>query len=426
MKRAQAFKWQLVAGGALLALLCFAFASIWLSGRGEQREVRLPDSALLVLTRAKFGTTNEFSHGRSWEKLLGRLIPSNGLQIARQKLERPTQQAFKMTSKPWLVTEFQLVPADTNAGHALINPGFYRQFRCLVSGDTGLDYVEEFWANNFKKQRDGYFGYIISTRFPRDSKWLNFRIQQQPTRDGPWREFAKFKIRNPTRPANHAWVAATTPATTQVGGMEFTLRDVTFEEREVTPRDIWNHQVMLPFRVQTNGVTLTNWSAARVEAEDASGNWEFVGSIRGITNGWNVQRAWRGLDPRFVWKLDVDFAPQSDFAPGSLRTLQVPVRLAQPIKTNLAGMPFEIKWVNGSMLAVQMTEKRADLRLVFAGARNSSGKDLHDGTGSWSQHEFWKSLNLDDGESSVDATFAIVPNVHVTYFVQPRTVSSPQ
>jgi len=420
VKRARVFKWQVVAGGALLALIGFTFAGIWLSGRGEQREVRLPDGALLLLTRAKFGATNEFPHGRPWENLLGKLIPAKGLQIARLKLERPAQQAFKRAGKPWLVTEFQLVPADTNANHALMNPAFYRQFRCLVSGGTGLEYVEEFWGNNFKKQRDGYFAYIVSSRFPRDSKWLDFRIQQQATRNGPWQEFAKFKIRNPTRPANHAWVAA------QVGGMEFTLQEISVEQRAVVPRDIWNHQVLLPFRVQTNGVTLTNWSAARIEAEDASGNWEFVGTLPASTNDWIVHRAWRSLDPRFVWKVDVDFAPQSDFAPGGLCTLQVPVRLAQPIKTNFAGLSFEIKWVNGSMLAVEMTEKRPDLRLVFAGARNSSGKDLYDGAGSWSQHEFWKSLNLDGAESSIDATFAIVPNVHVTYFVQPRTVFSPQ
>jgi hypothetical protein len=123
-----------------------------------------------------------------------------------------------------------------------------------------------------------------------------------------------------------------------------------------------------------------------------------------------------------VWRLKVDFAPASQFRPDSLSQFSVPVRLATPILTNAADIPLEITWINQHMLSVQMLTNRQDLRLLFVNAKDSTGRDLDDVTGSWRQDGFWHSVKFDGTNQSVEATVAIVPNVKVMFYVQPKFV----
>ncbi len=90
------------------------------------------------------------------------LIPSQGVAIGRFKLERPAKESFYMWGKPWLTVEFKLVSTKTATIHRLANPSFYRQFRCFVGGETGIDDAQGFWRGAFKRYRDGSFGYILS------------------------------------------------------------------------------------------------------------------------------------------------------------------------------------------------------------------------------------------------------------------------
>ena len=380
---------------------------MFLAGPGEMRTQRLDDGSLLVLTRVQFGRTNVFPHGSRLEKFLGNAIPSNGLHLAHFKLERPDKQpSFAMPDKTWLTAEFQLVSSNISRIYPP-NLRSYRQFRCFVSGESGLGYVEEFWPGGFENYRDGCFAYILSSRFPRDAKSLSFRIEQRMAQDAPWRAIGNFRIRNPSQPAHQRWSAEAIPAVKTFNGLKFVLAGLTRETQRLDESDIGNNGVSLLLRVQTNAVTLTNWSAADLEAEDASGNWE-----QGL----------RGLDSRFVWKLEVDFCPASDFSPESLFHFEVPVSLPQPILMNFAGVPLEISWVNGDMLAVETLTNRLDLRLLFVAANDREGRNLDGTSGSWNQYRFWRTLRLNGTTQSVEATIAIVPNVHVTYFVQPKLI----
>ncbi len=242
------------------------------------------------------------------------------------------------------------------------------------------------------------------------------------TEDGPWRSIANFRIKNPSHPANQPWSAETIPAAKMLNGLEFALGGLTLEAPPLDGRDIWNHIVSLRLRVRTNAVTLTNWSAARVEGEDASSNWGYFEDSGAVTNDWTLYWGWSGLDPRFVWKLDIDFWPISDFAPENLHRFQVPVPLSGPIPTNSAGIPLEISWVNQNMLSVQMLTNRPDLRVSFATAKDREGRNLDNPSGNWNQGGFWRGLKLEGTTEFVEATIAIVPNVHVTYYVQPKLV----
>jgi hypothetical protein len=241
-------------------------------------------------------------------------------------------------------------------------------------------------------------------------------------RHGPWRTLANFRIKNPSQPAHQPWSAEVIPTGKRLNGLAFALGGLTMETTPFNKSDIWNQTVNLLLRVQTNTVTLTNWSAAHIEAEDASGNWEYVGAASTFTNNWILYQGWRGLDPRYVWKLEVDFCPASDFSPESLFHFEVPVSLPGPILTNVAGVPLEISWVNRDMLAVEMLTNRSDLRVLFVSANDREGRNLDGTSGSWNQGRFWRTLRLDRTTQSVEATIAIVPNVHVTYFVQPKFV----
>jgi hypothetical protein len=327
-----------------------------------------------------------------------------------------------MAGQQWLTAEFKVIPGGRYDTPRLVRPEFYRQFRCVVTGGTSVDFVEEFWPDGFKSYRDGYFGYILSSRFPRDSKRLNFRIEQQKEQGGPWRTIANFSIKNPSHAAKLPWAAEPAPITKAANGMEFVLGQVTMEPRPFNDKDIWNHRFDVPFQVRANGVTLTNWSTAHIEADDASGNWGINSMPRGFTNGWSLVTGWRGLDPRFVWRLNVDFAPASQFRPECLFRFSVPVSLATPILTNAADTPLEITWVNQHALSVEMLTNRADLRLLFVAAKDSEGRNLDDFSGSWGQTRFRRSVKFDGTNQAVEATVAIVPDVKVTFYVQPKLV----
>jgi hypothetical protein len=107
---------------ALLALCCVLLAITWLSNGTQSR--RLDDGSLLVLNRVEYGSTNDFTHGKQWERLLGDLIPTNGIQIAKFKAERPTKERFFMEGQPWLTAEFKVIPRSRDDTPRLARTGF--------------------------------------------------------------------------------------------------------------------------------------------------------------------------------------------------------------------------------------------------------------------------------------------------------------
>ena len=254
--------------------------------------------------------------------------------------------------------------------------------------------------------------------FPRDSKWLWFRVEKSETNNpyGPWQIVAEFKAPNPTRAANYPWVASPTPITNSADGMEFVLDEVTVETRPFSPRDIWNHVVTVPTRVFNHGVLLTNWGAVYDQMADASGNWDPI-----------LQRH-RSLDPGYVWKLDMDFEPQSNFTAENMATANLP-RAGSKISTEVMGQPVTIFW-DGTWIDADMPTNRPDLALKFVGAADAQGNEMLNPSGGGSQYRFREGdfmVRQDGVMSMVDVrptklTFAVVPNIHTTFYVQPLLV----
>jgi hypothetical protein len=358
------------------------------------------------------------------------LIPEHfGIAGFQFQVQQPDDEYVGSSEgRPLLAAEFHLVSSNTAKFHPLADPNARWQFRWVVRGEAGMDYVEEFTA--FRNYQDGRFDYLVSSRFPRDSKWVAFRLEQRMTLAGPWRAMANFRIKNPSHPETKPWSADATPVVKRVKGMEFILGDVTLETKPLGDTDPFDHVLTLPFRVQTNALTLTNWSAALIQAQDASGNWywgtDYSGTRISVTNHWTLYQSWRPLDPRFVWRFEVDFSPTSQFTPENLHRFRVPVFLPTPLLTNFAGVPLCITWANWNpgWLFVSINTNRADVRLLCVSARDSEGQNL-DSPASMSpgQGGFVRELKVRGTNQFVDVTVAIVPNVHVTYYVRPKLVS---
>jgi hypothetical protein len=116
--------------------------------------------------------------------------------------------------------------------------------------------------------------------------------------------------------------------------------------------------------------------------------------------------------------------PQSDFPTGSVFVVRVPVSMASPLITNVASVPVTISWVNSDMLSMQIPTNRTELAIKLVTASDDFGNSLQSGTGSWNRHGFWRRLEFPSGTRYVQATFAIVPNVHLTFFTQPRLIQA--
>ena len=386
-----------------------------LMGSSNLRAQPLVEGSMLVLNRVSFGSTNEFIHGNGLEKVLKKVIPAKGLQLIGLKLTRPTLQKFEAApGKTQLVAEFKIIGSNL-VSHPLVKPALYPEFRSMIRGERGIEFAYEFWRGNFQTYSDGYFGYVIASRFPRDSRWLWFRIERRESSDkgGPWKSVAEFKIKNTVRSIVQPWVAEPVHVTKTVAGMDFILDEITVVTQSYSPRAIWNHIVTTPFQVESNGAVLTNWGAAYVRVEDASGNFEY-----GLGH--------RALDPRFVWKLEADFEPESDFPPESVATVDLSGR-SSPITTNILDVPVKISWDGSYWIDVNMPTNRPDLALKFVCVTDEHGNKAVDASGSWGRHQFRKgSFMFRNGNvltmvgTPTTLTFAAVPNVHATFCVQPR------
>lgn len=386
-------KTAIVVGVGILFVAGTATVVVEKAGHYYSLRQRLPDGSVLVLNKVFFGEKHEFVHG-------GKKFDWN----------TPGQK--------YLVVEFG-VTGENAASNSLVKPAFYRQFRCVIHGETGIDYAEEFWPRGFQKYPDGFFNYVETSSFPRDSKWLWFRVEKSATNNpfGSWQTVAVFKVPNPARPTNYPWVASPTPITNTIGGMSFVLGEVTVEQRPFSSRDIWNHMVTVPVKVFDHGVLLTNWGPVYCHTEDASGNYDPV-----------LQR-WRSLDPRYVWKMDMNFEPTSNFAPENMATVNLP-QTGSKTTTEVMGQPVTISF-DGTWIDANMPTNEPGLALKFVGATDARDEQLEMPAGGWNQYTFHEGdfmarrggrLTMVDVRPTT-VTFAVVPNVHTIFYVQPRLLA---
>ncbi len=408
----------LVAGAVVALIAAAVLLSLLVSRRAASRQV-LSDGSVLVLNRVLVGSRIHLVHGTVLARLLGNLVPSNGVHLLHFNLKRRTIQDFDSFGKSWLVAEFTL-SGPRAASSPLVRPAFFRQFRFVIHGEKGIDFAQELWGGSFNRYPEGYRGYIVTSRFPRDSRWLSFRVERRESSNhgGPWQLVAELKARNPVSATISPWVAEPAPIIRHAKGMDFVLRQIAVKPIPYMTNDIWNQFVNAPLEVRSKGVALTNWTAAYVHDEDASGNWD-----------WALAR-WRSLDPRYVWKLDANFELDSGFPDGALATVRLPQQGAT-LTTNIMNVPVTVSW-DGHWFDASIPTNNPDLALRFVEAEDDQGERGFNGAGSWSQYrfrygDFMVARNgtiLASGWSPSKATFAVVPNVHVRFYTQPKLLNA--
>jgi hypothetical protein len=404
-----------------------AIAAVALTMKPRPKPVQLFDGTLLELTRLKLGTSNAFVHGSALERALGPLLPTNGMQLGRLRLNRPTTANQFDFRESVLSLEFRLSGRPVENGNSrVLSPKFYREFRLVISGDDEFPFVHEFLQTS--RFSDGVFLYVNSTCFPRSSRFLHFELQQHDDRLGPWRTVAELYRTNPARDETRKWRAEPAPIQRHTNGVEFLMGTLTVSPHDSNPWEyFWQATVDIPFQVKVNGVLSTNWTLHQTKGEDTSGNSLFIGASRHIENNWSIYRAFRSLDPRKVWRLRADLAPESGFPPDELFTFEIPAPPSGSFVTNFAGVPMTVGWVNVNMLSVELVEKPAGKRLVFVDARDAQGRSIREHSGSWDRARFWRSLKVPErspsGESlPIQATIALTRNIPIEVTVQPQFI----
>jgi len=190
----------LAAGTAAVVITVFA------TRPGKSRQQRLSDGSMLVLNRVQVGSNVVFSHGPVISQLLGGAIPTNGLHLGKYSLDRATQEKFDFGRGSYLVAEFRLTGSNAPS-HPLVTPAFYRQFRFVVYGEQGIEFVEESWGRQFRSFSDGYFGYIATSTFPRDARMLGIRVERRETQEAdPGKSLPTSRSRIPSAPrSSRGW-----------------------------------------------------------------------------------------------------------------------------------------------------------------------------------------------------------------------------
>jgi hypothetical protein len=412
-------RWK-VAVGVLAICVVIGFL-VWQED-GTSR--RLADGSTMVISGVRIGHSNVYTHGNFLSKTLGRFAPTNGLTIAGSTIHRPRQAiqaAWLAGTQNWevLTAELRLLPRSGQLDD-FVKPPFYRKYRVVLFGDDGFTYVQEY--QEFKQYPDGLFSYINAHTFPRTSRWLHIRLEQrQSSRTRDFREIATFVVKNPKPARPEPWVPEKSPRIKVAPDMEVEVGELVVRSEPIHKSDMWEHVAILPLRFASNGEIVTNWGIHDIRVRDASGNFDYFGSLRSITNDWILYRGFRPLDPAQPWRFDVGFALEDSFPQTNLFSFAVPWPMNGTNQTNFGGLAVSISWVNTDMLAVELPDAPADWRLTFVGARDADGSDLNERSGSWSQHRFWRLLKVRDSKGmKVHATVAIHPNYPATFTLQPR------
>jgi hypothetical protein len=398
-------------------LMCALVAVVvW---RDDSHTRTLADGSRLVLSGVRVGKTNVYTHGTFLSKVVGRFFQS-GLKLAGHTISPPsTVEVRSPENADILSAQFQLYTAPARRGD-FVTPPFYRKFRLLITGDDGFAYVHEFMGSyEFRDYQNGTFAYLNAQAWPRTSRLLRISLEERssPNRRD-FRELATFVVKNPKR-VPEGWQVTFPFRTNLPGNVEVEMGELGVRA-EPHPSDIWESSVELAIRFTSGGQVMTNWGIQSGRIWDSSGNFDWFAAVKTITNGWVIYQSHRVLDPALPWRFEVSFARDSDFPETNLLTFDMGWPIWSPSSPSYAGLPVNVSFVNGTMLAVELPGKPRDLRLTFVGARDDQGKDIYEGSGSWNQHGFWRSLRLNSEVVNVHATVAIHPDYPASFILQPR------
>jgi len=256
------------------------------------------------------------------------------------------------------------------------------------------------------------------TAFPRAQKYLNLDIE-----DENGQSLAKLSVNNLGYVGRAPISPAASPTRIAVADMDVTFGAVEFPENA----PVGSGGMPLGFlnlKMSRSGVTVTNWRVADTRFRDPYGNHVFMGTSKTVTNEWQQYRHWDFLDPANTWKAQFSITKDADFSADELCTFEVSYPLVGQTIEVCHGRRLQVAFVNTDMLSVDLLDTNANVRLTFIGAADEQGK-LESGTGSWSQHRFWRALDqrkIGDtiyvGSPKPGTVFRVTVAIHTNYPVE--------
>ncbi|HUR45599.1 MAG TPA: hypothetical protein VMZ27_06915 [Candidatus Saccharimonadales bacterium] len=402
-------------GLGFLVLLGLAGVLWWFQDSSLKQT--LPDGTLLTLSGVKVGSTNKFQHGTIVSKTVGRLAPTNGFRVGNWKLERPKVLTFTGPEGREILTA-RLKVESTSAAARILHPNFYRRYRVLVSGERGFTIVTD--LSNFQRQPDGFFSYLSLWDYPRDSRTITVRLEERGSpQDRNWYPVASFAMRNPHRVQAATWKTVPPPTIDFGPDLKVELGEIVVRDGRPVPEDMWEKTSLLRLRFTSHGQIVTNFGCHESTVTDATGNWGRLAGRRSEANGWVTYTGFNPLDPVLPWRVKLDFALDSELPATNLFAFTVNWPMSGVLQTNLGSWPVSVSPANNSMLAVELTTKPEDTRLTFVSAKDDAGNNIDNRSGSWSQHSFWRSVQI-TGPTAVHVVVAIRRNYRAEITVQPR------
>ena len=390
-------------------------AGSWYSLRPVSESRRLPGGSGVSVEWVAYGRTNVFVDGNLLERTFGSLLQKfKGLGLAF--LKAPTRKVFS-DPEGKLMFRLRFENVDRQSSPFFLQP--HKRPRIIVSdASTAHRYLGHIW--DAEKSRNGrdWHAYVSMTAFPRAQKYLKVDIE-----DEQGELLARLSVKNPGYVRRAPITPAASPTQISVGDMDVTFGSVEFPEK--APLGFGGMPpAVLNLKISRGGLTVTNWRLADATFRDPYENHQFTGTSKTLTNDWQRYRLYGFLDPANAWKAQFGITKDADFSPDELCTFDVKYPLVGQTIEVCHGRRLQVAFVNTDMLSVDLLDTNANVRLTFIGAADEQGK-LESGTGSWSQHRFWRALDqrkIGDtiyvGSPKPGTVFRVTVAIHTNYPVE--------
>jgi hypothetical protein len=424
-------------------LAAFAFAVVaavmaWLVLGGRERTRRLADGREYSIVAVTYGTKHVIEEGPLWARL-----------IARGSRAMAYRFGFRSSGAYTSAAPSLMVWTRWAAGHSNMPPRY-----ASLADRHGFE-TEPIVASANERVWPKHDGVNMAWRFENYSrlqKDLELRFyESDPFRSRTWREGA-LTVRNPAPAAKRRSSAPAAPVKATNGTLEVTLTRLDSggppPRRPLTVRGAIAPWVTAEFEFREQGRPTTDWTIKRIDAFGATGN-HVVGDrlVVELEEGRRVARFtaafWKD-EPD--WSVLVEVTPTRNFPEGTLWTARLPARafLGEALSTNLPAathglIQFRLavgpaSFIPGTgaaperrvtSLKAYFTPSAPDLHVDIARAVDDTGREgrvtpsLMPRTGICEA-----SVELLDGASFVDLTFAVHRSRKVEFRVRPMFVST--
>ena len=433
--RPRGSRWAL--GAIFLALLIF-FG--WIAVN-RPATASLPDGTTFEIAYLDVAPTNVVVRGTFLGQVAERWIPAGGWKFGKYQVRRPQRLTFQNQGRSdLLVVAIKLRPGSPREKNLLL-PSRDLSLRFQIIGDDGFGYVEGY--AEFRTFPDGVFAHVVTSRFPRDSAMLRFRLEERhPEEPTGWGEIATLTAPNPKPTTAEAWPVDYGRRINLADGIVMELGEPTISTNVPDPRQPWASRALLPVRFSVGGKLAINWRLHSGSIHDALGNHLATDFSSYWSNGWVWHPIERPLNPHVPWRFDAHVARFGDFPETNLFTFVV--NSARSLSTNCNGVATTVSFPGNDVVMVDLPERSSEHRLSLVWARMINGEELDFTSSAYNQHHFRASLPatrggmiildgtnnppstiLSGGPHSVEAAIAIHRNYPVQFTIQPTFQASP-